>query len=97
MALGLEYGLSDNFLLSAGFLHSETLPYSFYQSDLSYSLVSNTVGLGGNYKLNDAFSIDLGFLNTFYLPRTVVEGSLETKYDKKAWVASIGINYTLGK
>jgi len=97
IALGLEYGLSDNFLLSAGFLHSETLPFSFYQSDLSYSLVSNTVGLGGNYKLSDAFSIDLGFLNTFYLPRTVVEGSLETKYDKKAWVASIGINYTLGK
>jgi len=97
VALGMEFGLSENILLSAGFLHSETLPYSFYQSDLSYSLVSNTVGFGGNYKINDAFSIDLGFLNTFYLSREVVDPIKTMNYDKKAWVASIGVNYTLGK
>ncbi len=97
LALGLEYGLGDAFTLSAGFLHSETLPRSEYQSDLSYSLVSNTVGLGGNYKLNDNLSVDFGFLNTFYLPRTVETSTVKTTYDKTAWVGSIGINYTLGK
>jgi len=50
LALGLEYGLGEKILLSGGFLYAKTGVNNNYQSDLSYSLTSSTIGIGGAYK-----------------------------------------------
>jgi len=66
LALGLEYNLTEKFLLSAGFLTAQTGVSKDYQTDLSYSLSSNTVGFGGQYQISPAIGLNLGGLVTFY-------------------------------
>jgi len=60
IALGLEYGLTDQLLVSGGYLFSKTGVKEDYQSDLSYSLSSHAFGLGGKYKINEMMSLNLG-------------------------------------
>lgn len=60
IALGLEYGLTDQLLVSGGYLFSKTGVSEEYQSDLSYSLSSHAFGLGGKYKINEMMSLNLG-------------------------------------
>lgn len=60
VALGLEYGLTDQLLVSGGYLFSKTGVKEDYQSDLSYSLSSHVFGLGGKYKINEMMSLNLG-------------------------------------
>lgn len=60
VALGLEYGLTDQLLVSGGYLFSKTGVKEDYQSDLSYSLSSHAFGLGGKYKINEMMSLNLG-------------------------------------
>lgn len=59
-AIGAEYDISDAFLVSAGFLTSQSGVSEEYQSDITHSLSSNTIGLGVAYKLSDALVLDLG-------------------------------------
>ncbi len=66
VAGGLEYNINRNILVSAGYLLSKTGVNSFYQSDLSYSLTSSTVGIGGAYKFNEKVMLNLGLGYTFY-------------------------------
>ncbi len=66
LAFGVEYDITDALLASAGFLRAQTGVSDEYQSDLSHSLSSNTVGLGVRYKLANVFDIDLGGLYTMY-------------------------------
>ncbi|MCK4344898.1 MAG: outer membrane protein transport protein [Bacteroidales bacterium] len=60
IALGLEYGLTDQLLVSGGYLFSKTGVSEEYQSDLSYSLSSHVFGLGGKYKFSEMMSLNLG-------------------------------------
>lgn len=100
---GLEYGLNDQLKLSAGYLFAYAGPKGVYHSDMSYSLISNTVGLGGSYKFNDAFTLEMGFLNTFYMEReySYYNGTQLLPYtsvgDKTAWVLSFGLSYSFLK
>lgn len=94
---GFEYGLNEKLALSAGYLFTSSAPRNEYQSDLSYSLNTNSIGLGGNYKVNDNFGIDLGFLNTFYMGKDILANGVTTGYDKTAWVLSFGFTYALTK
>lgn len=64
--LGLEYTLTDNILVSAGFLATMNGAEDAYQSDMSYSLPSNSVALGGKYKILDNLDVNLGFVYTIY-------------------------------
>ncbi len=66
VAGGLEYMLSQKLLVSAGYLLAKTGVNDNYQSDLSYSLTSSTVGVGGKYSLNDKVGINLGVGYTIY-------------------------------
>lgn len=66
IGLGLEYDLTNALLISAGFLSSNTGVTEAYQTDISHSLSSNTIGFGLRYKLAGALAIDLGTLYTMY-------------------------------
>jgi len=52
-ALGVEYDVTEKLLLSMGYLMTRTGVSEDYQSDLSFSLNSNTLGLGGAYSSYD--------------------------------------------
>jgi len=105
LALGLEYNITDKFMVSAGLLHSQTGVMKSYQTDLSYSLISNTVGFGGQYKITPGIGLNLGALitmynkddktfnhklGTAYIPTTEV-------YEKSNWVLSVGLDIKIGK
>jgi long-subunit fatty acid transport protein len=56
-ALGLEYGITEKLYVSAGYLRGQT---GDYQSDLNFSLSSNTFGGGLGYKITDKIMVNLG-------------------------------------
>lgn len=66
VGLGLEYGITDNFLVSGGYRFSQTGVTEDYQSDLSYSLNSSTVGLGVGIQIIENLMVNLGGAYTFY-------------------------------
>ena len=106
-AIGLEYDITEKFLVSAGYLAAITGVNEKYQSDLSYSLSTNTVGGGFAYKINDKFTAQLGGFYTSYKDQTVdMQHSFETgaglhtenfteTYAKNTFAVSIGIDISL--
>jgi len=106
-AIGLEYDITEKFLVSAGYLAAITGVNEHYQSDLSYSLTTNTVGGGFAYKINDKFTAQLGGFYTSYKDQTVdmtktfetaegmhTENFTET-YAKNTFGISIGLDISL--
>ena len=105
LAMGVEYNVSDNFLLSAGYLMARPKITKAYQSDLSNSLTTNTVGFGGAYKFNDTFKLQFGGYYVVY-NRDQVGGSYDVggtpvgyveKYYKNTWALSIGLDIAILK
>lgn len=105
LSAGLEYNITDKFLVSAGYLLAKTGVSEAYQSDLSYSLTSNTIGFGGQYKITDGIAVNLGGLNTFYsdgkkhydhMLGTLVMPVTED-YAKTTWIVSLGLDVRIGK
>ncbi len=104
-ALGLEYRINDNFLISGGYLLAATGVTDAYQSDFSYSLTTNTLGFGGAYKINDKFTVQLGGYYVTYTPQDVagaaeVNGSamgFTSNYNKSTYGVSIGLDMAFGK
>jgi long-subunit fatty acid transport protein len=104
-AIGLEYNITEKFLLSAGFNYAKTGVSEAYQSDLSYSNSSNTVGFGGQFKITPAIGLNLGGLLTMY------EGNSKTfdhmlgtnkipvleDYTKSTWLVAVGLDIRIGK
>jgi long-chain fatty acid transport protein len=105
LAVGLEYNITDKFLVSAGFLRSQTGVSQAYQTDLSYSLTSNTVAFGGQYKISPAVGINIGALYTMYnddsktfnhkLGTTYIP--VMENYAKANWLVAIGLDISIGK
>jgi len=101
--LGLEYDVSKLITLSAGYLHGQTGVGQGYQTDMSFSNTSNSVGFGGRLNVNQKLSIDLGALYTMYtvgsenktyaISETTSIPYKET-YDKSNINFSIGVNYS---
>jgi long-chain fatty acid transport protein len=105
LGLGLEYNITEKFLLSAGYLTSQTGVSKDYQTDLSYSLSSNTGAFGGQYQISPAVGINLGGLMTFYknddktYNHTLGTTSIPVTetYSKTNWLLAIGLDITIGK
>ncbi len=105
LGLGLEYKLSEKLLISAGYLMASTgVNNDLYQTDLSYSLSSNTFGGGFAYKINDKFDVNLGVSYTMYdeMDKNYTHAMGGTKYvsvidtyDKDALIFGIGIDVHL--
>jgi long-chain fatty acid transport protein len=98
LALGLEYNLTDDLLLSTGYLRTQTGVNDLYHSDLSHSLNTNSIGLGGRYSINEMMAVNLGFLMTFYDEDQVTRnygilGSAVETYNREVMVFSLGLDF----
>ena len=103
-AIGLEFDITEKFLVSAGYLAAITGVNEHYQSDLSYSLTTNTFGGGFAYKFNDTFTAQIGGFYTSYKDQTVdMTKSFETAegihtenftetYAKNTYAFSLGLD-----
>ncbi|MCB8964984.1 MAG: outer membrane protein transport protein [Bacteroidales bacterium] len=65
-SLGGEYDITEKILVSVGYLYARTGVGQGYQTDLSHSLTSSSVGFGGEFKVTEKLSLDLGMLYTMY-------------------------------
>jgi len=95
--LGLQVGLTDKLFVSAGWLTTVTGVGYDYQSDLRYSLNTNTVGGGFGFKVNNMLDINLGGSYTFYQEGSKAlysggAGLATDIYNKNTWVAAIGVD-----
>ena len=63
---GLEYRINDLFLVSGGIQFTQTGVTDNYQSDLSYSLNSYSIGFGGAVNLTRNIRVNLGYFFTNY-------------------------------
>jgi long-subunit fatty acid transport protein len=66
LAGGLQYKLNNFILISGGYLYAKTGVNNDYQSDLTYSLTSQTVGIGGAINILDNLQLNLGVAYTMY-------------------------------
>jgi len=69
-AFGLEWALGPKFRLSGGYLLAVTGVNENYQSDLSFSLTTNTFGYGFAWDISKAFTLQLGGFATAYTDQT---------------------------
>lgn len=106
LAFGLEYKLTDNFALSAGYMNSNTGVSEQYQSDFSYSNDSYTTGLGFQWNINDRLVLDAGAMLTTYKDATktftadfdeLAEnfGEYNETYGKDTFTFAFGIGYKI--
>ena len=101
-ALGIEYGLSENFRVSAGWLTTVTGVNENYQSDLTYSLNTNTFGAGFGYRINEMIDLKIAGSYNMYKKGYVDRSSELTgmdytmSLDKNVWIVSAGLNISLG-
>ncbi len=92
-AFGLEFELTDKILLSAGYLRTQTGVNDNYHSDLSHSLNTNSIGLGGRYMVTENIGVNLGFMNTMYQSYTKLFGTTyEETYNRAATVVALGVD-----
>lgn len=99
-ALGLEWAVSPKFTISGGYLLAVTGVNEYYQSDLKFSLTTNTFGYGFAWALSDVFTLQAGGYFTSYTDQTYdkVYGGItypET-YDKYTYSISVGVDIALG-
>ncbi len=66
VGIGFEYALTDQLFVSAGYLRAYSGVSEKYQTDLSYSLGSNTFGGGLKYALSEKMAFNLGVGYTIY-------------------------------
>lgn len=100
IALGGEYDITDKVLISAGYLYGKTGVGAGYQTDLSHSLTSSTVGFGGGFKVTEKMLLNLGMLYTMYTSdaksidySAYGLGSANETYNRTNIVFSIGVDY----
>ena len=72
---GVEYRINKMFLVSAGTQFTRQGVTDEYQSDMSFSLNSYSVGLGGAINITDNFRINLAYFFTNYADWTKVSSN----------------------
>jgi long-subunit fatty acid transport protein len=104
-ALGVEYNITEKFLASAGWLIAQSGVTEDYQSDLSYSLPSNTFGGGVAYKFSPLVEVNLagsysiykkGSKSFDYTDQLEVTTPITETYIKDVWIVALGVNLTFG-
>lgn len=101
LSFGLEYKITDDFAVSAGYMNSNTGVSEQYQSDFSYSNDSYTFGGGFQWKLNKRLVLDAGALVTTYKDATksftepAPFNTYKETYGKTTFDFAIGIGYKI--
>ncbi len=98
LAVAGEYAVNDKISASLGYLFAKTGVNEKYQSDISFSNSSSTIGLGGMYKLNEMLGINIGVSYTMYGEESKVFAAdaatgmpaYKETYDKDALIVGIG-------
>lgn len=94
--IAFEYQVMPELRASVGYLYSKSGAQKAYQSDLSYSLSSNTVAGGIGYRVMPNLDLNIGVLNTSYMNDTVtMEGAGNQTYKKSTLDFAIGASYAL--
>ncbi len=95
-AFGFEAEVTDRLMISAGYLHTQTGVNKFYQSDLTHSLSTNSLGTGVRFKLNESFALNFGVMNTTYVDDyrmlTGALGAFQETYNRSANVIALGVD-----
>ena len=98
--LGSEYSITDALLISAGGQVTRTGVSDNYQSDMSYSLNSYSIGFGGAIKITPQLRLNLSYFFTNYSKwtkestnynGTILAGT--DVYDRTNKVFGIGLDY----
>jgi long-subunit fatty acid transport protein len=105
LGLGLEYNITDKFLVSAGYLLAKTGVSEAYQNDLSFSNTSNSVAGGIQYKISPAIALNLGGIYVMYkdgnksFTHMLGTNSIPVNeiYGKTTWMAAVGLDISIGK
>ena len=98
--LGSEYIINKTFLVSAGTQITRTGVTDAYQSDMSFSLNSYSVGFGGAVNITPDLRLNLAYFFTNYSPWTKTSVSYNgtgvagsDTYDRTNKVFGIGVEY----
>jgi len=94
--LGLEYAISEQLLVSMGWLGTKSGVKDSYHNDLNQSYDTNTLGLGGAYRINDMLNIQLGGYYTFYNEYAIEYDGYSQTYSKTNIGFAIGLDFTFG-
>jgi long-subunit fatty acid transport protein len=105
-ALGAEYSLTEKLLVSAGYLYTKSGATESYQTDLSYSLPSSSIGGGFAYKVTPMIELNLAGSYTMYQEGErnfshdfAGSGTLlpvKETYIKPIWIVAVGLNINFG-
>lgn len=99
-AVGVEWALGPKFRLSGGYLLAVTGVNEHYQSDLSFSLTTNTFGYGFAWDLGQAVTLQFGGFVTAYSDKTYKKDfngiAYNETYDKFTYAVSLGLDIRLG-
>ena len=101
--LGAEYKFSEKFLASLGYLRTKSYATDDYQTDLSFTLPSHTIGGGIAYQVMPLLGINLSAAYTTYDEGTrdfshdfAQSGNLiavQESYQKPLMIIALGLNF----
>jgi len=102
LGIALEYDVVKFLSLSCGYLNTASAPTSAYQSDLSYSLKTSTLGFGAVVHVINKLDLNLGVSHTFYTDasKTITYpgvGPITESYKNNTTVIAVGLGYRFGK
>lgn len=67
LGLGAEYEINDKWMVSLGYLRTQAGVMDIYQTDLSHTLSTNSIGGGLKFMATEKIGINLGVMNTSYI------------------------------
>jgi len=103
--LGLNYSIIEDMDVSFGWIGANTgVMKEAYQTDLSYSLSSNTFGIGVGYRFGPKYELNIGASYTSYKEGSKTFGHtlgeqtipITETYDKDTFVFGIGLDINFG-
>lgn len=98
LAFALEYMLSNNIAVSAGYMMTKPGVSDEYQSDFSHEIPANSFAFGSRIGVTPSVNLDIGVLYVTYQEASrdytyTGIGTFEEKYNRSTWGFAIGVSY----